>query len=242
MKFTRPVYVDIHDEDFNGVARASAVLRYLQSAAWEHMRAVGPSGKELQDRGQAFILSALELTIHAPVRAYHTLTSETWACKPRAFTFPRGYALRDENNNLLAEAAANWALVDLKARTLLRPATIESDYNAEDETVRITRFIPPHAEDMTLVGTYTVNYSETDYIGHLNNTYYPDMFTSFLPMHGKRVAHMTIHFLREAPLGEKLSVYLRQEGDHYLLLTVREDGEINADAEVTLVDIQSCSE
>ncbi len=239
MHYTQTSYVDIHDADFNGIARSSCVLRYMQSSAWEHMRALGPSGKELQDRGQAFIVSAMDMTIHAPVKTYQTLTAETWACKPRAMIFPRAYRLIDADGRVLAEAASQWALVDLETRALLRPADLGGDYGAEEDTLRITRFRVPKAEEMELAGHYTVIYSETDYIGHLNNTHYPDMFTCFLPMRGKRVAHICIHFLNEAPLGDKLTIYRqKQEGDTYLMLSVRRDGQINADAEITLVDIE----
>ncbi len=238
MRYPRETYVDIHDADFNGVARASCVLRYMQSCAWEHMRALGPSGKELQDRGQAFIVSAMDITIHKAVRPYQTLMAETWGCKPRSIIFPRGYCLKNAKGELVAEAASQWALVDLDTRALLRPEDLGGDYGAEDTTLRISRFRAPKAEEMEMVGHYTVIYSETDYIGHLNNTHYPDMFTGFLPMRGKRVAHICIHFLNEAPLRDKLTIYRKGEGDHYFMLSVRPDGQINADAEITLCDIE----
>ncbi len=239
MRFEWKNYVDIHDEDMNGVARASAVLRYMQSAAWEHMRVAGPSGKDLQEQGKAFIVSAIDLTIHTPIHAYQTLTAKTWACRPRALTFPRGYALYNEDGDAVAEAGSQWALVDLTTRSLLRPSELGADYEAEDEVVRVSRFSVPHPEDMEMMGKYTVRYSETDYIGHLTNTRYPDLFTTFLPMKGKYVSHICIHFLHEAPLGEKLTVYCKKDGDRYLMLSMRSDGQINADAEVTLADIDA---
>ncbi len=238
MRYQRQSYVDIHDADLNGITRSSCVLRYMQSCAWEHMRALGPSGKELQDRGQAFIVSAIDMIIHKPVRTYHTVTAETWGCKPRSIIFPRGYRLMDEDGSLLAEAASQWALVDLETRALLRPEDLGGDYGAEDSSIVISRFRVPKKEEMDLAGHYTVIYSETDYIGHLNNTHYPDMFTCFLPMRGKRVARICIHFLKEAPLGDKLTIYRKGDGDHYFMLSVRPDGQINADAEITLTDIE----
>ncbi len=240
MRYTRKQYVDIHDADFNGIARSSCVLRYMQSAAWEHMREIGPSGKELQDRGQAFVVSALDMTIHHPIHTYQTVTAETWACKPRTMIFPRAYRLTDENGTLLAEIGSQWALVDLDTHALLRPAEFGGDYEAEDDNVRITRFRVPKAEEMELAGHYTVIYSETDYIGHLNNTHYPDMFTCFLPMRGRRVAHICIHFQNEAPLGDKLTIYRKQlEDNRYVMLSVRPDGMVNADAEITLTDLNA---
>ncbi len=237
MRYTRESYVDIHDADFNGLARSSCVLRYMQSCAWEQMRVVGPSGKDLQKQGKAFIVSSIDMTIHKPVHTYQTLTAETWVHKPRALTFPRAYCLKDTNGELVAEGASQWALVDLNTRTVLRPSELGSDYDAEEGTLRIHRFTVPRPDQMEMVGHYTVTYAQIDYIGHLNNTNYPDMFTCFLPMQGKRVAHMCIHFLHEAPLGDKLTIYRLKDGDTYTLLSVRPDGLVNADAQVTLVDI-----
>ena len=63
------------------------------------------------------------------------------------------------------------------------------------------------------------------------------MFTSFLNMQGRRVSHLSIRFLREATLGEVLTVYKKEEGDTCLLVSVRSDGEVNAEACITLTNL-----
>ena len=52
-------------------------------------------------------------------------------------------------------------------------------------------------------------YSDVDFNGHMNNTRYPDMVCDFLPpeaMAGKWLRQMSLSYMREAALGDTLSV------------------------------------
>jgi acyl-ACP thioesterase len=92
---------------------------------------------------------------------------------------------------------------------------------------------------MREVGIYTVNYGDVDQNRHMNNTRYPDMYSTFLPLEGKRIRTLSINYRSEARSGEKLRVELA-EGvlpNSYYIRTVREDGVINTEAEALLEEI-----
>jgi len=72
---------------------------------------------------------------------------------------------------------------------------------------------------------------------HMNNTAYPDMFSTFLPLDNKRIAEITINYAKEAPAGDTLTVFCGEENGYYYFRTVRGDGETNAEAEIRLTDI-----
>jgi acyl-ACP thioesterase len=93
-------------------------------------------------------------------------------------------------------------------------------------------------DNLTDVGTYQVTYGTVDQNRHMNNTTYPDMYSSFLPLNSKRFKSITINYANEAPMGEVLRV---QKGDYdgiYYFRTIRSDGKINSEAEIELTDIK----
>jgi acyl-ACP thioesterase len=98
-------------------------------------------------------------------------------------------------------------------------------------------------DEVTLepVGEKTVRYSDIDTNRHLNNTHYCDLYCDHLPMEGKRVAALSVAFLKEAPLGETVTVLRTEAPDEngvYYFRTVRcSDGAVNTEAMVLLTDL-----
>lgn len=238
MSYCRKQVVDVFDTDFNGVARASSFLKYLQTAATAQLRSAHPNDDDLRENGMAFILSTIDVDIKRPVRAWESIQNESWGCPGKGFTFPRAYHMFDENGDVLW-GLSHWALVNFREKKLMRFSDEFYGFTPEAAPeISIPRFKLPPREEMAFVGKYQVRYAVTDINQHLNNTYYPDMFTSFLDMHGRWVSHMTIRFLKEAPLGEILSVYVVEQGENnYLFLSLLENGEKNAEAAFTLSNL-----
>ena len=131
-----------------------------------------------------------------------------------------------------------WAVVDIEKRTLVRANELPLPFpTLPPFDTKPKRFVMPHIEEMEQVGTYAVTYAQTDLNHHLNNTYYPDMFANFLPLENRRISHLGIRFLKEAPMGECLTIYMQRDGDTYHFLSLRQDGEVNAEAEFTLTQL-----
>ncbi len=230
--------VNAHDTDPYGIARPSAVLRILQDAANEQMRACGMAADcLLRDTGRAFLLSSVRLQLHAPLHAYEQVTSEAWACPSRGFRFLRnGRLLRD--GAVVAELSAVWAFVNAADRTLLPVSAFDSPFETDAPLSLPAPLRPSAPHDLTYlpVGQYTVSYRDVDLHRHMNNTYYPDLLCGFVPdFLGKRPLSLSIFFQKEAPLGECLTVFAAErDGVHYVK-TVRQDGTENVRAELTLV-------
>ena len=72
----------------------------------------------------------------------------------------------------------------------------------------------------------------------MNNTRYPDMLCDFLPdLSAFRVRGMAISFLHEAAARATLRIFAArdtEDPDRYWFRTLREDGQINIEASVTL--------
>ena len=237
MEFRNNIIADIHDVDYNGVVRASALMEYIQNAAQTQLTLNGMSYEELRGMKRAFILSRIKMEFTEPVRAYEHITAVTYPCDSRGYSFLRCYAL-EKNGRTIGRAVSMWALIDTETRSLVKVNDFELGLDThEPHALALTRFTTPATA--RFVGTYTVNYGDTDQNCHMNNTRYPDMYSNFLPLDGKRIRTLSINYQNEAPMGEKLRVERADgiDGYTYYFRTLREDGKVNTEAEVELEDI-----
>lgn len=238
MKFSESFTVNSHQCDAHGIARPTALMTYMQEAANLQLRTYGPSGDELRENGQAFVLSRIGMSFYAPLYAYNTYTMQTWSCESRGYSFYRCHRLLD-GDKVLAEAVSVWALLDIASKKPLRTSEFHPNFEP-DEMLDLAlpsriRILP---ENLTAVGEHTVRYSETDINRHMNNTVYADMLCNFVDMSERRAAHICINYFNEAPLGDTLQVCLEEaEPDIYRFRTLRGDGKINVEAEIVLVSI-----
>jgi acyl-CoA thioesterase FadM len=224
--------VDVHDVDYNGVAKTSALMQYIQSAAQSQLTSIGLSYDELKERHRAFILSKIKMEFTEPIRAYDRLTAISFPCESRGFSFLRCYGL-ERDGVTVGRAASIWALVDTESRALVPVNQFELGLDLiEPIDMSLDRIVMPKSE--TEVGSYTVNYADTDQNRHMNNTHYPDMYANFLPLDGLRIRSMSIQYMNEAPMGERLTVHRALEDGIYYFKTVRSDGKVNTLATVEL--------
>lgn len=233
--FETKLKVDIHDVDFNGVARASALMKYVQSAAQTQLTESGMSYDELRKKNRAFILSRIRMEFTDTIRAYEPLTALTFPCNSRGYSFLRCYKLIKDGVTV-GRAASVWALVDTETRGLVRVNDFDLGLDTYDPLdLPLTRIVIP--AQLRAVGEYRVNYADTDQNKHMNNTRYPDMYSQFLPLDGKRIESITISYANEAPFGDILTVERAEENGLYYFRTIRSDGKVNTEAEIKLCDI-----
>ena len=227
--------VNVHDVDYNGIAKTSAIMRYIQTAAQSQLTENGMSYDKLKERGRAFILSRFKLEVLKPLMADAPLTAITFPCESRGYSFLRCYAL-EENGITVARAISVWALINTDTHGLVRVNDFELGLPTLpplDLILNPMKFPSAVAE----VGAYGVHYGNVDRNKHMNNTAYPDMYSSFLPMEGKMIRSLAINYQNEARLGERLSVQRAFENGLYYFRTVRADGKINSEAQIELVEI-----
>ncbi len=239
MKWKEIYKVDTHDLDFNGTARASALMRFMQETANAQCKNMGPSLESLRDeQGLAFLLSRFTAGFYATVYPYETLTVETWGVESRGFSFNRCYRiLRDDT--VIAEATAIWALVHIETRRPVRVSEYKPGFTF-DEMLTLDappRIVFPSSVPLRLVGEHTVSYGETDQNMHMNNTRYSDMLCDSLDLQGKRIYRMSFNFLGEARLGESVKIYSAHHGEQDYFRTVRADGKTGIEAQLTLGEL-----
>lgn len=236
MKFTKDIEVDIHDVDYNGVARLSSVMKYMQCAAQGQLNSVGMTYDALHERGYAFILSKIRLELDEPIYAYQHIFATSYPCNSRGYSWLRCYHL-SRDGAVIGRAASVWALVNVNTRALVRVNEFEFGITPEAKNeLSVERLLAP--DNLSPVGEYTVHYGELDQNRHMNNTRYPDIYSSFLPLENKRIRSITISYLHEAREGDRLTVLRGRMSDGgYYFRTLCPSGEINTEAEIVLTDI-----
>ena len=234
-EFKTNIFVDIHDVDYNGIAKTSSLMRYIQSAAQTQLTENNMSYEELRDMKRCFVLSRIRMEITQPIRAYAPITAITYPCESRGYSFLRCYELIQDGISV-AKAISVWALIDTDSRSLVRV----NDFDLNLPLCTPNELVLGHIKmpsELIEVGKYGVHYGDVDQNRHMNNTKYPDMYSNYLPLEGKMIKAITIHYNNEAKIGDKLRVYKAQAGDSYFFRTVRSDGKVNSEAQIELSDI-----
>lgn len=239
MKWTEKYKLGAAETDVNSIASPSAILRYMQDSSNSQMLALKPTYEELIDRGLSFVLSKITVSMYGTLKAHDSFEGETWACPSRGVTFNRCYRIK-KGDSIIAEASSVWALLNVNERKLCRVSDVELNYG-EDEPLELdvpARFRIPAEANLTLVGERIVEYADCDLNGHMNNTRYPDILCSYITsMKGVRASKMIISYVSEAPIGCSIKIYSGFYDDAYYVRTVRDDGKINAEAEIILEEV-----
>lgn len=240
MKWEEKFKVKFHETDANEVAGVSQIFKYIQEAAMCQLENQHPTYKELFEQKKAFILSSIRLEMHAPIFAYDEIIARSWACPSRGVNFVRCYEI-ERDGEILCEAASSWALVSTDEKRLLPVEDIDSSNYYMDEPIQTERPVRvriPSALPTSLVGEYTVQLSDIDLNGHMNNTNYSRIICNCLPNARKlRVRSIGIYFPNEAALGENLKIYMSRADNRYYFRTVRQDGKTNVEAELIVEEI-----
>ena len=235
MEYRMKTEVDVHDVDFNGVAKTSSIMKYIQTAAQCQLTEGGMSYDNLRERGKAFILSRVKLEILKPLLTYTPLTAVTYPCESRGYSFLRCYAL-ESDGEIVARAISVWALIDTETHALVKVNDFDLGLPTLPQNDLVLRAMKMPA-DMTDIGGYGVHYGDVDRNMHMNNTKYPDMYSNFLPLEGRMIRSITINYSSEAKIGEKLRVQRAEADGFYYFRTVRSDGKVNSEAQIELCDI-----
>ena len=228
--------VNFHDLDFNGICRASALLKFMQNAAQNQLNSNNLGYQHLLNKKRAFILSRITLKFDEPVYEDDAIQATTYPCESSGFSFIRNFEL-SRNGVRIARGLSVWALIDTDTHNLIKVSDFELGLKTlpSPTDFKIERIRFP--QELILAGNYKVAYGDLDRNNHINNTRYPDIYSCFLPLKNKRISSITINYMNEAKFGENLSVYCAEtDGAHYIR-TVREDGKINSEAEIHLKDI-----
>ena len=234
MKWEEKYRIKFHDTDSKEILSPSGTLKYIQEAAMCQLNSQKPTYTDLLNQGKAYVLSAIRVEMYYPVYAYENIIARSWACQSKGVSFVRSYEI-ERDGEIVCEAVSSWALLSTADRRILKVDDVDTSNYYMDETIKTDhplRIRIPSALPMSLMGEYTVKYSDIDMNGHMNNTNYADMLCNYIPdMKTTRIKSVGINYSAEARLDETLKVYMSKIDGKYYFRTVRSDGKTNVEAE-----------
>lgn len=198
----------------------SAQLRYQQEAGELHFGEGGLGFDAIASLGMAFLVLQNNCVIYRRPASGEAITVKTWSHSVKGIKFYRCYRFEDAAGNLLIDSMAVFALVDVKAHTLLRPSAFPYDVpHVADEPH--TCPVPPRLkmpDEATPCGEHEVTYSQLDFNAHLNNTRYADIAFDRLPHDtAANMKGFSITFAHEAKCGDCLTLTTAETDDSRLI-------------------------
>ena len=219
--------------------RPSALLSYMQNMATDHAEILGFDAERMtREHSAVWIMTRSLLQLKRPIRMGEALCIHTWP-RPisRSISVFRDFDLFVDGEHV-GEATMSWVLADIENRRMLKPSTISA--LVESPCPAVVKGVVPGKiqmpETLTPQMRRPVYYSDTDVIGHMNNTKYADIACDAI--HYERceaqfIAEMQINYLQESFPGDELPILHGVEDDvHYIRGT---DGNGKSRFEVRLV-------
>ncbi len=239
MKFSYTFRVSSQETDINGIASATAVMRYMQETANLGHEEFGPSMDELRASGKAFILSRAALDIYKPLYAMDEITVTSWLNEARGYGYNRSTVI-ERNGEKIAAMSALWGVIDIEKRQPIRVEEIKLGFGTDEDKLEVISPVRFRINGVELsdLGEYKVVYGDCDRNIHLNNTNYPRVFAGFIPnMLGKRITNLSINYHHEACLNASFKVYGGETDGVLMFKTILDDGNVGSEARIVLGDI-----
>ena len=238
-EYSWDIKIDSYMVGPDSLLRPSYLLK-LQQEVGERQFGEGGLGFEgLLKEGLVFVLTRLNTVILRAPRVNETVRLLTWHRQPKGAQFFRCYQFLENEGESLVESVSAFSLVDPVDHKLLRPSVFDRfGIQGLDRTVE---HCPDPARirlpaELHPAGTHTVNWSEIDFNGHLNNTQYADIVCDYAPggMDGRRITGLSVGYHRESRQGQSLVLSACDDGQAVWMRGDREDG-LCFDARMTYV-------
>jgi acyl-ACP thioesterase len=181
----------------------------LQETASAHASELGVAVQTLIDRGVAWVLSQLKITVDQWPMAGETLHIETWPAAASGTRIERRFRLLDGDGGVNGEATTLWLVMDLERRRPVRlPGYVTDTFNPLVETSRPSRLEPIEVLEVPAVEqTLTVAYGDLDMVHHANNAAFVEWMVSCVAgslWDTHDPSAIEVHYLAECRLGDTI--------------------------------------
>lgn len=218
MAIERKLPVVSYDVMTDSTIRPSALFRYYQQVAGEHLDSLGLTYNETRERKCVFVITRMKSVFYKPIKRYDEIVIKTASRGIKGAVFTRDYTVT-KGDELVAEASSMWTLIDIESRRICRPSVYADYFTLGEELCSFTD-VKKCVFDTPLENEYLykVVFFDIDENRHMNNTRYPDICLDAIGglAEGEYIREVSIDFLSEARLSDVLSVRYLKTPDGYL--------------------------
>lgn len=219
-KYSEEFAVPSHLVDGSRRLGTGNILHILQELSYKGSEQLGCGDDEMERRGFAWIFSRIHIVIRRRPSIYEKVGLETWSKGLEGLFFNRHYRILDEKGEPLILGCGSCLVINLATRGLVRsdriaPIAETWEQNSEEAASVPAKLVPCGEYDPVQLLSHKVMYSETDFVGHVNNSQYlrwaidceKSVDIDFNP------ADITINFLKETKLGDTIEYYRCASGE-----------------------------
>ncbi len=225
--YEKQLYIPFRDCDASGRVSLRSWLSYLAELAGDQYEQRDLGRDQLLSQNQVFLVSSFSLHFLRHPRAYETLTASTWEKGLDAVFFRRNYDFYDQSGLCAAEASSLWLLCDPVRHRILRPSALGHEVPDIDRPIDcpFPEKIQPFSGGEEL-GRHTVRYSDLDVNLHIYCANYGSIIMDYLPgdVREKPFERFTLNYVKEATLGETISLKGLKDNSSYTVTGTHENG------------------
>lgn len=215
--YSQEILLRSKDVDLHRRLRTSLLFELLQEASIRHTEQLGMGREKTLDKGLLWVVGMQYAEINRMPEYDETIVLKSWPGRTMHLFFPRYYSIASPSEEPLVRASAMWMLIDAETRKMVFP----EEYGVEIEgVVTGSEIALPQKPKLAVAGeqrAFDVPYSYVDLNGHMNNTRYFDLAEDTIPAarEGKQLRRISMEYVSEARLGDRLCVTWAQDGDDY---------------------------
>ncbi len=209
---TEEYVLNSNDVDTNERMNPTALCNFMQNLASKAAENKGFGYTFMHKNGLVWVLVKINARVLKYPKWNETIKLQTWVHGIDKIKTDRHFILYDNNENEIAYAITEWALIDYRMR---RPQIIESfvdrnkaldDKEADvNPPSKIKKLINPES-----CGIRNIVYSDIDLNGHVSNVKYPEWFLDtydFEFRHNNLLQEFEMNFLAECKFGQSVNIY-----------------------------------
>jgi acyl-CoA thioesterase FadM len=185
---TAPYRVRFDECGPDGLARTSALLRYVVDVAWIHSERMGFDRAWYAKRDLAWVVRAVELAILAPIPLGITLELSTAVTGFRRVWSRRRTEGRGPDGALVLWSHTDWVMTDHRGLPGRVPPEFPASFAVPPGTFEPGRVILPPTPPDAVVHRTSVRPQDLDPMGHVNNAAYVDYLEEALHAAGEAAA------------------------------------------------------
>jgi acyl-ACP thioesterase len=224
--------VHSYEVDTEGLLAPRALFAFLQEAAGGDAARAGYTMERLAEEQLVWVIQWMRVEIERYPSRGETLTVTTWARGFERAIAWREFDVVDHSGARIAVGTSRWAVVDLRARRLVRLPEFIRRSPVPDRPPALDcgpSALEP-AEPAELERRFEVRRGDLDMVRHVNNTRYVEWALETVPdevLEGCRPSAFEIAFRREAVYGDTIVARTRRladSGDPVFTHELRADG------------------
>lgn len=226
LKLMQKVEFKESDFDSDGNIKASSLMYEFQEIAAAHATSLGLGFEDMMASNTIWVMTKLRFGILEKIKLGRTYVLETYPRPRKGISFFRDYYLYDMEEGSMENPAAisssQWCVINFETRKIER-----AKIDFEGEFIKSEPFEDGigkiRSNEPKLKGRHMVIESDMDINNHVNNCRYADMIEDVVG--SREYKDFTIHFSKEAHLGDELFIFTESTGEEGIIVTGKLEDE-----------------